>query len=247
MRHGNWYTIPYVRRIATTSVICLIAFVSLSVNAGAAARSVNASSFVRHCPNFVIPHVEGRQGLAYRVFGVRSVVTCSTADRLIRESYTGGGRVTYPLTGPREPIFVLAGGWRCTTGAGGIGCWSTAHARDNTISTRGTEHVAVLAEIGSSPVGSAVSACSLAGGEEGGFALPFSATGIGCSAAIPVVKDVIYSGGPCNITNLTGAGCEAALGFVCRIPTPTTPGYISAGDMADCIKGTERIEVEVPG
>lgn len=89
--------------------------------------------------------------------------------------------------------------------------------------------------------------CSLPHGAEGGFALPFSVTGIECSAAIPVVKDVIYSGGPCNGANLTGSGCRAALGFNCRIPSPTNPGYADPGDEAVCVKGNERIQVSLPG
>jgi len=89
--------------------------------------------------------------------------------------------------------------------------------------------------------------CSLPHGAEGGFALPFSVAGIGCSAAIPVVKDVIYSGGPCNGANLTSSGCRAALGFKCRIPSPISPGYADPGDKAVCVKRTERIEVYLPG
>jgi hypothetical protein len=97
------------------------------------------------------------------------------------------------------------------------------------------------------PTSASAGNCSLPGGAEGGFALPFSATGIGCSAAIAVVKDVAYSGGPCTGANLTGAGCHAALGFVCRISAPSDPGHASPGDIAVCVDGTERITLDLPG
>jgi hypothetical protein len=97
------------------------------------------------------------------------------------------------------------------------------------------------------PATANAAACSLPHGSEGGSALPYSASGIGCAAALSVVKAVAYSGGPCNGANLTGAGCNAPLGFVCRISEPSQPGSASPGDTADCVDGSERIELQLPG
>jgi len=77
--------------------------------------------------------------------------------------------------------------------------------------------------------------------------LSFQVTGISCEQAVPVVEDVIYSGGPCTGANLTGSGCQAVSGFLCRIPSPTTPGYADPGDIADCTNRIESIQVELPG
>jgi hypothetical protein len=90
-------------------------------------------------------------------------------------------------------------------------------------------------------------ACKIPGGAEGGADLPYSVVGIGCSAAKPVVKDVVYYGGPCNGKNLDGAGCRAALGFLCRIPRPQNPGYADPGDRAICVNRAKRIDVVLPG
>jgi hypothetical protein len=90
-------------------------------------------------------------------------------------------------------------------------------------------------------------ACLLPHGGEGGFALEFSAVGIRCSVAFPVVKDVIHFGGPCNGKNLTGSGCRTALGFVCRVPRPARRGYVAPGDRAVCAKRTERLAFFLPG
>jgi hypothetical protein len=77
--------------------------------------------------------------------------------------------------------------------------------------------------------------------------LSFRVTGIACAKAVRVVKEVIYSGGPCKGANLTGPGCHASLGFLCRIPHPESPGYASPGDTADCTSGRKRIQVQLPG
>jgi hypothetical protein len=109
-------------------------------------------------------------------------------------------------------------------------CWTSAHRLTSSASTALRRR-----------------ACSLPHGAEGGFALPYATTGVTCTAARPVVKDVSYSGGPCMGSNLTGSGCHAAHGFLCRIPSPTTPGFASPGDRAICTRGNKRITFELPG
>jgi len=91
--------------------------------------------------------------------------------------------------------------------------------------------------------------CSLPGGAEGGSALPFSATGVACAPAQAVVKDVSFAGGggPCKGANMTGQGCDATLGFLCRILQPMYPGRADPGDVVVCENGSERIIVSLPG
>lgn len=79
-------------------------------------------------------------------------MSCREVKRLLRGTYSGGGyKQTYPFhtasgQGYGRPIIYFRGGWRCTTGAGGAGCWNATHRRFDVIDTGATHKVAITAE-----------------------------------------------------------------------------------------------------
>jgi hypothetical protein len=91
---------------------------------------------VRGCPNFTI-------GGSLRARQVRRAasIRCSTVRRLIRGTYSGrADGVERPRVG--RPTYRFRGGWRCSTGAGGVGCGNVGRGRLNVI-----DGLAITAEV----------------------------------------------------------------------------------------------------
>jgi hypothetical protein len=63
-----------------------------------------------------------------------SALNCVRVRRLVRATYAGGGyRQTIAHTADGAPFgratVWFHGGWRCSTGAGGMVCWNATHRR----------------------------------------------------------------------------------------------------------------------
>jgi hypothetical protein len=87
--------------------------------------------------------------------------------------------------------------------------------------------------------------CSLPNGVEGGGALRYSATNVGCSTANRVVSAVEHpTQTQCVIDR--PQGCEVH-GFRCRDIHPQTPGHESPGDTMRCTQGTKAITFDLSG
>lgn len=118
------------------------------------AASATASASVATCKSF---RFQGAQdsSLTYRASGIKRAakVPCRKVRQLIRGTYNGGWvREVYPNHSPDgspsgRPIDYFHGGWRCSTGAGGVGCWNVTHKRYNVIDSGGTQKGAITANI----------------------------------------------------------------------------------------------------
>lgn len=104
------------------------AVVSLCALTAAAGDSAYAKS--RQCPSFVVSVVVSDYQSKYRIKPriVRGNASCKTARGLFRSLYRGEGRLEIAPGAGRGTTYIR--GWRCTTGAGGAGCWRPG--RDST-------------------------------------------------------------------------------------------------------------------
>lgn len=84
----------------------------------------------RGCPHFGI-------GSSLRATSVQRAasIPCGTGRRLIRATYRGKAR-RVKRTAPGRPTYIFKGGWRCGTGAGGVGCTNVERRRLNVLDGR---------------------------------------------------------------------------------------------------------------
>jgi hypothetical protein len=100
------------------------------------------------CVKPAVARCAGFRAGPYRATHVRraGTVPCRTVRSLIKRTYAGkADAVRRPESGRATHIF--RGGWRCSTGAGGVGCWNVKRPGLNVIDTRVGGRVAIAADI----------------------------------------------------------------------------------------------------
>lgn len=121
---------------------------------GAAGSGAAAGPSVRSCRPFVIAKSKDEFGShRFRAWEVRrsSMLSCSMARRLLKAAYGTGPlhvyRQTFSPGGSGRPTLWVKGGWRCSNGAGGAGCWNVTRTQFDVIEGPGIP-LAVTASTG---------------------------------------------------------------------------------------------------
>ena len=129
--------------VGLTTVAVGLSLCVLLLASGAAAASAPVAS----CKAFSIG-----SGLRADEVERSSALNCVRVRRLVRATYAGGGyKQTISHTADGAPFGRATawfhGGWRCTTGAGGMVCWNATHRRFDVVDNGAPKLFALTASV----------------------------------------------------------------------------------------------------
>ena len=120
-----------------------------------------AAPDVKKCRSFVVFRGTSSDGsrFHYPATDVRrsARLRCGKVRRLLKGAYGQGPLRPINKVYPRDengntfgrPTYWFRGGWRCSNGAGGAGCWNAKRRRFNVIDIEGFDHgMAITANVG---------------------------------------------------------------------------------------------------